>query len=64
MKERRKYVRFPIITKVKYNLCGKPSTKDCCMSKNFSAGGINICTKQELPIGKKISLSFYFAEEV
>ena len=58
MKERRKYVRFPIVTKVKYNLCGKLSTQDSCLSKNFSGHGINICTKKELPIGKKINLSF------
>ena len=59
MKERRKYVRFPIITNVKYSLATAPNKENSCLSKDFSGAGINILVRKKIAIGKMINLSFY-----
>ena len=58
MKERRKYVRFPIITNAKYKLLPTPEVECRCKSRNVGGDGINIYTKEKLPVGKKIKLLF------
>jgi len=63
MKERRKYVRFPIVTSVKYKLCTKPEVESSCKSKNFGGDGMCIFTEKELPVGKKVELSFSLPDD-
>ena len=59
MKERRKYIRFPIITNVRYKLAKSPDIEKNCLSKNFSDKGMNILVRKKIAVGKKIKLSFY-----
>ncbi len=55
MKERRKYVRFPLVTSITYTLAGK---KDCCLSRNISGEGINLYLEEEMKVGDKLTLKF------
>ena len=55
MKERRKYVRFPLVTSITYTIAGK---KDCCLSRNISGEGINLYLEEEMKIGDKVTLKF------
>ncbi len=59
MKERRKYLRFPIVTNVVYRLPEEPNAEKSCTSKDLSDKGINISVRKKIAVGKKIKLSFY-----
>jgi c-di-GMP-binding flagellar brake protein YcgR len=59
MKERRKYLRFPIVTNVKYKLLEEGDTEKNCLSKDLSNKGAKLLVRKKIAVGKKIKLSFY-----
>ena len=58
MRERRKYVRFPLVANVKYSHLNKPEEEKECLSIDLSAVGIKLCLKKALPIGERLKVSF------
>ena len=58
MRERRKYVRFPLVTSVTYILASNPDKKDCCLSRNISGEGINLYLEENVNIGDKLNIKF------
>ena len=58
MKERRRYVRFPLVTSITYILADKPDKKDCCLSRNISGEGINLYLEENVEVGDKLTLKF------
>ncbi|UCG35557.1 MAG: PilZ domain-containing protein [Candidatus Omnitrophota bacterium] len=58
MRERRKYVRFPLITNVTYKKTEEPASECGCVSRNISGEGINLYIDKRLKPGEKMELSF------
>ena len=59
MKEKRKYVRFLVVTNVKYSLGEDPAKEKDCLSRDLSVKGVKLLVRKKIPVGKKIKLSFY-----
>ena len=62
MREKRKFIRFYISLKVNYILQKTPKTEKTGITKDISAGGIQLLTEERLDVGDKLEMKFYIPE--
>ena len=58
MRERTKYIRFPLITNVTYKKTAEADAECACVSRNISGDGMNLYLDKKLKTGEKVEMSF------
>jgi len=62
MKEKRNFIRFDIPLKVHYTVQGDPKIVKTGITKDVSAGGVQLLTEEKIDIGNKIDLTVFIPE--
>ena len=62
MKEKRRFIRFEMASKVDYIVGKEPKVEKMGITKNVSAEGIQLLTEEKLDTGKKISFKMFTPE--
>ncbi|MFH1854218.1 MAG: PilZ domain-containing protein [Candidatus Omnitrophota bacterium] len=62
MREKRKFIRFDISLKVNYTLQREPKIEKTGITRDVSAGGIQLLTEEKLDVGDKVELKFFIPE--
>ncbi len=62
MKEKRRFIRFILALKVDYTTQKEPKILKTGLTKDVSAGGIQLLTKEKLEKGKKIGFKIFIPE--
>ncbi|MBU4311396.1 MAG: PilZ domain-containing protein [Candidatus Omnitrophica bacterium] len=64
MREKRRFIRFDVSLKVNYVVQKEPKTEKTGITKNLSAGGIQLLTKEKLTTGNKVELMIFTPESL
>jgi len=62
MREKRRFIRFDVSLKVNYVIQKEPKAEKTGTTKNVSAGGIQLLTKEKLNTGNKLDLKIFTPE--
>ncbi len=62
MREKRRFIRFDIALKVLYVIRKDPKLENTAITKDISAGGLELLTKEKLLPGSKIALTIDIPE--
>lgn len=62
MREKRKFIRFNISLKTTYILQREPKVEKMGITKDVSAGGVQLLTEEKLNVGDKMGLKFFIPE--
>ncbi len=59
MKEKRRFIRFALSSKIDYIVQKEPKVEKMGMTKNVSAEGMQLLTEEKLDTGKKIDFKIF-----
>lgn len=62
MREKRRFIRFEISLKVNYIVQKEPKTEKTGITKDVSAGGIQLLTEEQLSTGSRVDLKIFIPE--
>lgn len=62
MREKRRFIRFEISLKVNYTIQKEPKIEKIGITKDVSAGGIQLLTQERIDIGKKLEFKIFLPE--
>jgi c-di-GMP-binding flagellar brake protein YcgR len=62
MREKRRFIRFEISLKVNYTIQKEPKLEKTGITKDVSAGGIQLLSEDKINVGNKIELKIFIPE--
>lgn len=62
MREKRRFIRFEISLKVNYTIQKEPKIEKTGITKDVSAGGIQLLSEDKISVGNKLELKIFIPE--